>query len=396
MNKWVTLVVVLFSALVFVTASCTAFQPVKAESATIVVPDDYATIQSAVDAAQDGDRIYVKTGIYSENIVVNKSISLIGENMEETKIVGNCSENYLRPITINHNNVTVTGFSLVDSWVGVCLSEVSGCKVYGNKMVDNKYGIMVVSASGNVITANIIESTEVGAYGIELTRASNNIIKGNQITATAEGISLTDTLLSQNEVITSQNNSILENNIVNCSDKAVWFKFTKENLLAGNTIANSTIGLALMWTDNNTVYHNNFSDNALQVAGGAEPIFSGGNGVRYSICQWDNGSEGNFWSNYTGVDANHDGIGGTPHIINEKNADNYPLMTPTSTPSAVNTDFPSSSATPTPSPTPTATQPNPEPFPTGQTIAIIASVSVAVVGLFVFFKKSAIAMRGDQ
>ena len=388
MNKWV----VLFFVLAFLTASCIVFQPVKADSGAIVVPDDYATIQSALDAAQSGDRIYIRNGVYPENLVVNKSVSLIGENMEETKIIGNWSENYLRPITINHDNVTVTGVGLVDSWAGVSLAKVSGCSVTGNKMVNNKYGIMVVSASGNTITGNVIESAKFGAYGIELTRASNNIIKGNQITATAEGIALTDTLLSQNEVITSQNNSILENNIANCSDKAVWFKFTKENLLTGNTISNSTIGLAVMWTDNNIVYHNNFLGNGLQVAGGVEPIFSGGSGVRYSICQWDNGKEGNYWSNYTGVDANHNGIGDTPHTINEKNTDNYPLMNPTTTPQltppAVDTDFPSSSTTPTLSPTPTATPPNSEPFPIGQAIAIFASVMVATVGLFVFFKKS--------
>ena len=294
-----------------------------------------------------------------------------------------------------HDNVTVSEFSLVDSWAGVSLDQVSGCNVSGNKMTNNHYGIMLTSASGNSITGNVIESAKFGAYGVELTRASNNIIKGNQITATAEGIALTDTLLSQNEVITSRNNSILDNNLANCSDKAVWFKFTKENLMTGNTIANSTVGLAIMWTDNNIVYRNNFVDNAKQVAGGEEPIFSGGSGVRYSICQWNNGVEGNFWSDYNGTDANHDSIGDTPYVINEKNTDIYPLVNPTATPEltppAVDANFPSAtpstSATPTLTPTPTATPPNPEPFPTGQAIAIIASVTVATVGLFVFFKK---------
>lgn len=376
--------IALFFVLAFLTACCIAFQPVKAESGGIVVPDDYTTIQQAADAAQNGDRIYIRKGVYAENLEVNKSVSLIGESVDETKIVGNWSENYLRPITINHDNVTVTGFSLVDSWAGISISKVSGCIITGNKMLNNKYGITIVSASGNTITANVIESTKIGAYAIELTRASNNIIKGNLISGTAEGIALTDTLLSQNDVITSQNNSITDNIIVNCSDKAVWFKFTKENLMTGNNIANSTIGLALMWTDNNIVYHNNFADNGLQVAGGEEPIFSGGSGTRYSICIWDNGSAGNFWSNYMGVDSNSDGVGDTPHVINEKNSDNYPLMNATAIPQliqpSVDTDFPSTS--------PTATAIPPEPFPTGQAIAIFVSVMVASVGLFVFFKKS--------
>jgi nitrous oxidase accessory protein NosD len=43
---------------------------------------------------------------------------------------------------------------------------------------------------------------------------------------------------------------------------------------------------------------------------------------------WDNGSEGNYWDNYTGLDENEDGIGDTPYIIDENNQDNFPLMEP--------------------------------------------------------------------
>mgnify|MGYP003887738503 CR=1 FL=1 len=47
----------------------------------IVVPDDYPSIQSAINAADSGDEIYVKSGIYYENLIINKSISLIGEDL---------------------------------------------------------------------------------------------------------------------------------------------------------------------------------------------------------------------------------------------------------------------------------------------------------------------------
>jgi len=42
---------------------------------------------------------------------------------------------------------------------------------------------------------------------------------------------------------------------------------------------------------------------------------------------WDNGHKGNYWSDYNGTDANHDGTGDTPYIIDTNNTDNYPLMT---------------------------------------------------------------------
>jgi len=45
-----------------------------------------------------------------------------------------------------------------------------------------------------------------------------------------------------------------------------------------------------------------------------------------SINFWDINREGNYLNNYTGNDSDDNGIGDTPHVINEKNQDNHPLM----------------------------------------------------------------------
>ena len=79
MRKNVALLVVL----VFLATSClTVNLPVKAESKTITVPDDSHTIQEAINAADVGDTIFVKRGTYVENPVVNKSVSLVGEDRD--------------------------------------------------------------------------------------------------------------------------------------------------------------------------------------------------------------------------------------------------------------------------------------------------------------------------
>lgn len=61
------------------------------ESTTIVVPDDYKTVQEAIDAANPGDTIYVCNETYYENIFINKNVSLVGEDPEITIIDGSKS-----------------------------------------------------------------------------------------------------------------------------------------------------------------------------------------------------------------------------------------------------------------------------------------------------------------
>ena len=64
----------------------------------------------------------------------------------------------------------------------------------------------------------------------------------------------------------------------------------------------------------NVFYHNNFVNNVNHVE------TDNSNGI------WDNGEEGNYWDNYTGLDSDGDSIGDTPCIIDENSQDNYPLI----------------------------------------------------------------------
>jgi len=50
------------------------------EARTIIVPDDYPTIQEAINNANDGDTIYVRNETYYENVIVHKAVSLVGED----------------------------------------------------------------------------------------------------------------------------------------------------------------------------------------------------------------------------------------------------------------------------------------------------------------------------
>jgi nitrous oxidase accessory protein NosD len=83
-------------------------QPVKAQPPTIIVPDDYPTIQAAINSANNGDTVFVRSGTYYENVVVNKTLNLIGENRNSTIVDGNNTGNV---VTLVSNNVNVCGFT---------------------------------------------------------------------------------------------------------------------------------------------------------------------------------------------------------------------------------------------------------------------------------------------
>lgn len=85
MSKGLALVFVL----VFLITSCTIMPlPVKADSKTIVVPEDYPTLSSAIGNATNDDTVFVKKGTYEEKTLeISKPLSLIGEDVNNTIII---------------------------------------------------------------------------------------------------------------------------------------------------------------------------------------------------------------------------------------------------------------------------------------------------------------------
>jgi len=263
-------------------------EPVGAEPTTIIVPDDYPTIQEAVNVAMSGDIVYVRAGTYYEEVLIEeKSISLIGENPSTTIIDGMISG---IPIEVRMaERVNITGFTLMysgEQWrsnmmferwpeSGILLWNSDECNVSGNNITDNYYGLTVYSSWS-------------GSW--------NNTVQGNLVTNNRE----VGVFLSGHH------------------ETGVAYS---ENTIVENTIINNWMGLGSYLQADNQIHHNNFINNTL-------PSFLSG-----SMNIWDNGypSGGNYWSNYTGVDSNHDGIGDTTHVIDANNTDRYPLINPWTT-----------------------------------------------------------------
>jgi pectin methylesterase-like acyl-CoA thioesterase len=84
--------------------------PVRADPGIIYVPDDYPTIQDAIDAAEDNDTIIVRDGNYRENIEVNKRLTIRSENGSDSTIVHAAdSDDHVFEVTADY--VTISGFA---------------------------------------------------------------------------------------------------------------------------------------------------------------------------------------------------------------------------------------------------------------------------------------------
>jgi parallel beta-helix repeat protein len=154
-----------------------------------------------------------------------------------------------------------------------------------------------------------IQGTVVGpTVGIFLDSGRVNVtVRNVEITDFENGILLYN----------SSSNCVVGNNITENARFGIQFSQSSGNSIVGNNIIGNNVSGIYLDSPNNLIYHNNFIDNTAQVS----MAMAGAN-------VWDDGypSGGNYWSNYTGVDSNHDGIGDTAHIIDENNTDNYPLM----------------------------------------------------------------------
>lgn len=237
---------------------------------------------------------------------------------------------------IARNTVTLSRSSGIYMWKGATNNTVTNNVVTRNhdSGITSAYG----GSGGNNITKNEVSSN--GGAGIDIGYGSryNNIVDNN-VTFNGRGMHVS---------MGSNNNVIHSNNITSNGDYAIRLYFSSENIVTENIMAKSDTGLAIHASSNNntvignhmvknrvgvfvggmysggyscinTIYHNNFARNVKQ----AETDSSADN-------TWDNGypSGGNYWSNYNGTDANHDGIGDTPYTIATNNNDRYPLMNP--------------------------------------------------------------------
>jgi len=216
---------------------------------------NFTKIQDGIDAADSGDTVYVYNGTYFENVVIDKSIILIGENKESTIIDGRVAGNTIK---VNADHVTIRNFTIQHSGLIYPLSGINLSSNYNivenNLITDNFYGITLYFSSENIIIGNIIQNDN--NCGIYISNSKNNTIINNTIqNNNYNGVGL---------YYSSDNNVIDGNNFINNGFCGVNIRLCSNNNVINNNFSNNNIGIHLPNYPNNAD-NNTFSNNNIDI-----------------------------------------------------------------------------------------------------------------------------------
>jgi len=359
-----TLIIALF---VLIMAGVQVVEVVKANLVVPIPPDlpifyirsDGTIDPTSAPLSQSGDTYFLMNDIVDytikiqkDNIIFDGNGHLIQASPVEPPMM--IPVGWRPAINLDQtNNITIRNVKLKGCYSAIYVDDSKNITIINNDMVGNVYGVVMRHSFDTIIIENQMIN---GSTGIIFYSSSNNTIVKNNISSNIEGIDFYSA--------STYNNCIKTNNLTANTGHAIFFNGGVVNhTIIQNIIAYNRIGIGNdlpYW--NCTIYSNNFIENSenLQIMG-----------VKAA---WDKGGVGNYWSNYNGTDANSDGIGDTPYIIDANNIDHYPLMKPVA--AAELPDGASNNGTD-----------KTEPFPTTLVIASAIAVATVGLGLLFYFKK---------
>lgn len=250
----------------------------------------------------------VDAGILMAHSSNNTIAGNVASDNEEGILLKQSNCNFIADNTVIHNNANGIGLGSMMSEGNCSGNTIAFNDIRINGIESFGSGVCLDRSSNNLIMYNNItlNGLPYGGKGIFAVHSNGNRIRGNNISNNTDGTWITD--------FSSEN--IVECNIVACNGLGVLIQGDK-NEVHTNVIDNNTVGLGISkpTSRDNTIYHNSFIDNTRQAYDEGENTFDSG----YPF-------GGNHWSHYTVEDANGDGIGDRPYIIDNDSQDRYPII----------------------------------------------------------------------
>jgi hypothetical protein len=361
------LIVAVLVLAVFLSLPFPANADSKTAPKTLRVPDDYPTIEQAINASDVGGVITVENGTYDgpldQELIINKAISIIGVGILNTTIVlhpaytvtpprshyGQATYSYTNALLILTDNFQISQLTLKISPGGTIVAK--GDKIqfastaitgYTNFGVTGSYCQIIDCAFGGPVhfdvsfsefARNSLTDLEMGAGHTNLIKDNtcskialasnfNNVIMGNTVSRVSGSTGITLGWTNQNFVY---------KNIIVGFSNALDIYGSSGNIVVANSVT-SCSNLHFADASNNTFYLNNLLYRYLPPQGFYPPTISDEHfntkkpTMPVSINSWDNGSVGNFWCYMNFRDPNGDRIGDAPNVINAVNQDNHPLL----------------------------------------------------------------------
>lgn len=250
------------------------------------------TISAALSNATDGDTIIVGDGTYTENIVVNKSVTIQSENGSSNTIVQAASVD-AHIFNVTASNVKVSGFNITGAtnYTGIYILSASDCNISNNRIsenyagidlsysdnnvlinntvISNEYGIFLYKSVNSTLTDNTMDSNDhnFGVYGLNLTTFIHNIDASNLVNGKSlyYMTDLSDTTIptdaGQVYLVNSTNITVRDISIANGYD-GVTFIDTSNSTITNVTVADCDTGIYLFNSSFNTLdditIYNNF------------------------------------------------------------------------------------------------------------------------------------------
>lgn len=272
---------------------------------TLNVPSQYGTIQSAIDAAVNGDTVLVAPGTYMENIDFSGKAITVESSGDpvETVIDGGGGGNVVAFYNYEGRDSVLDGFTIAGgSWYAILIDN-AGPTISNNRIVDSV-------AAGGISCGNTYAHIKPYIF--------SNTIKNN----------------AGHGIYDENGSDIIGNLIADNEGKGVFFDRAQKGIVKGNTIINNQdTGILFHYGENCSILYNTVANNTAVYGGGGVDCFNcyaeiHSNLIYGNTASWRGG--GIFLSHYASCRVSNNLIwrndapeGGGVAMLNEAYADLY-------------------------------------------------------------------------